>query len=137
MCARSLAVWLRSHTPAAAVVVHPELQHAAICTAWSRQDQLLDRLLRAVGGGGSGGGGGGAATGAAAGGGLGPGVGLGLGPGVGLGLGLGLGLLHPLSPQRATLAMSRHNSSSVSVSVSVSVSAAGSFLRLPSFGQQQ
>ena len=58
MCARSLAGWLAAHTPAA-VVLHPELQHAAICAAWTRQDQLLDRLLRTVYGGGGGSGAGG------------------------------------------------------------------------------
>ncbi|GFR48765.1 hypothetical protein Agub_g10586 [Astrephomene gubernaculifera] len=47
MCARSLEQWLRDHTRAS-VVVHPELLHAQICMAWTRQDQILDRMLRDV-----------------------------------------------------------------------------------------
>ncbi|GLC40684.1 hypothetical protein PLESTM_001101400 [Pleodorina starrii] len=47
MCARSLERWLRDHTPAN-VVVHSELHHAQICVAWTRQDQVLDHMLRTV-----------------------------------------------------------------------------------------
>ncbi|PNH03592.1 hypothetical protein TSOC_010335 [Tetrabaena socialis] len=61
-CSRSLERWLRDHTPAS-VVVHPELQHAQICVAWTRQDQVLDVMLRDVyGSGGAGGYGSGGAS---------------------------------------------------------------------------
>ncbi|GIM08377.1 hypothetical protein Vretimale_12405, partial [Volvox reticuliferus] len=46
-CPRSLERWLREHT-SATVIVHPELMHAQICVAWSRQDELLHRMLQVV-----------------------------------------------------------------------------------------
>ncbi|GLI68072.1 hypothetical protein VaNZ11_012401 [Volvox africanus] len=54
MCPRSLERWLRENT-SATVIVHPELMHAQICMAWTRQDELLHRMLQVVYGGNHGG----------------------------------------------------------------------------------
>ncbi|GIL52592.1 hypothetical protein Vafri_8414, partial [Volvox africanus] len=47
VCPRSLERWLRENT-SATIVVHPELMHAQICVAWTRQDELLHRMLQVV-----------------------------------------------------------------------------------------